>query len=97
VTNLLHSYDAAGGSLIVIVGATDQENGWIGEGVLLASGNANVDVMEMLMTISVGGACRSECLAPSQGTKCCEYRCYECGDEVYFPTSMLPKNRPSSD
>ncbi|KAI9863177.1 MAG: hypothetical protein M1813_003997 [Trichoglossum hirsutum] len=31
ITNLLHSYDAAGGSLIVIVGATDRENGWIGE------------------------------------------------------------------
>ncbi|KAJ6444111.1 MUS38-like protein [Purpureocillium lavendulum] len=31
VTNLLHSYDAAGGNLIVIVGAEDRENGWIGE------------------------------------------------------------------
>ncbi|KAI9786464.1 MAG: hypothetical protein M1839_006924 [Geoglossum umbratile] len=31
VSNLLHSYDAAGGNLIVIVGATDRENGWIGE------------------------------------------------------------------
>ena len=32
VTNLLHSYDAAGNNLIVIVGADDRENGWIGEG-----------------------------------------------------------------
>ncbi|KAH8676988.1 DNA repair endonuclease XPF [Ilyonectria robusta] len=31
VTNLLHSYDAAGNNLIVIVGADDRENGWIGE------------------------------------------------------------------
>ncbi|KAF7557520.1 hypothetical protein G7046_g6006 [Stylonectria norvegica] len=31
VTNLLHSYDAAGNNLIVIVGAEDRENGWIGE------------------------------------------------------------------
>lgn len=31
VTNLLHSYDASGNSLVVIVGATDRENGWIGE------------------------------------------------------------------
>ncbi|KAK3905010.1 hypothetical protein C8A05DRAFT_41971 [Staphylotrichum tortipilum] len=31
VTNLLHSYDAAGNNLIVIVGAGDRENAWIGE------------------------------------------------------------------
>ncbi|KAL8948257.1 MAG: hypothetical protein Q9222_005542 [Ikaeria aurantiellina] len=31
VINLLHSYDAAGDNLIVIVGADDRENGWIGE------------------------------------------------------------------
>ena len=31
VTNLLHSYDAAGNNLIVLVGADDRENGWIGE------------------------------------------------------------------
>ncbi|KAF5023509.1 hypothetical protein F66182_4460 [Fusarium sp. NRRL 66182] len=29
--NLLHSYDAAGNNLIVIVGAEERENGWIGE------------------------------------------------------------------
>lgn len=31
VTNLLHSYDAAGNNLILVVGADDRENGWIGE------------------------------------------------------------------
>lgn len=31
VTNLLHSYDAAGNNLIVIVAADDRENAWIGE------------------------------------------------------------------
>ncbi|KAK1758558.1 hypothetical protein QBC47DRAFT_358396 [Echria macrotheca] len=31
VTNLLHSYDAAGNNLIVIVNAEDRENAWIGE------------------------------------------------------------------
>jgi DNA excision repair protein ERCC-4 len=31
ITNLLHSYDAAGNNLIVIVGAEDRENSWIGE------------------------------------------------------------------
>ncbi|KAL1304737.1 hypothetical protein AAFC00_003682 [Neodothiora populina] len=31
VTNLLHSYDAAGNNLIIVVGADERENGWIGE------------------------------------------------------------------
>ncbi|EQL00276.1 MUS38-like protein [Ophiocordyceps sinensis CO18] len=31
VTNLLHSYDAAGNNLIAIVGADERENAWIGE------------------------------------------------------------------
>ena len=31
ITNLLHSYDAAGNNLIIIVGADDRENAWIGE------------------------------------------------------------------
>ena len=31
MTNLLHSYDAAGNNLILLVGADERENGWIGE------------------------------------------------------------------
>lgn len=31
LTNLLHTYDAAGNNLIIIVGAEERENGWIGE------------------------------------------------------------------
>ena len=31
ITNLLHSYDAAGNNLIVIVGAEERENAWVGE------------------------------------------------------------------
>ncbi|KAI7378393.1 DNA repair protein, partial [Hortaea werneckii] len=31
VTNLLHSYDAAGNNLVLLVGADERENGWIGE------------------------------------------------------------------
>ena len=31
ITNLLHSYDAAGNNLIVVVNASDRENAWIGE------------------------------------------------------------------
>ena len=33
VTNLLHSYDAAGNNLVVVVGADPRENRWIGEGL----------------------------------------------------------------
>lgn len=31
VTNLLHSYDAAGHNLVILVGADERENDWIGE------------------------------------------------------------------
>ncbi|EPE08437.1 dna repair protein [Ophiostoma piceae UAMH 11346] len=31
VTNLLHSYDAAGNNLVLVVNADERENGWIGE------------------------------------------------------------------
>ena len=31
VNNLLHSYDAAGNNLVVVVGAEERENAWIGE------------------------------------------------------------------
>ena len=32
VTNLLHSYDAAGNNLVIVVGAEETEVSWIGEG-----------------------------------------------------------------
>ena len=35
VTNLLHAFDAAGNNLIIVVGADDRENEWIGEGMAL--------------------------------------------------------------
>lgn len=46
VTNLLHSYDAAGNNLIIVVGADERENGWIGEGETCPSfvRGTNVDV-----------------------------------------------------
>ncbi|KAL9625321.1 MAG: hypothetical protein Q9160_000384 [Pyrenula sp. 1 TL-2023] len=31
VTNLLHSYDAAGDNLVIVVGADERENAWLGE------------------------------------------------------------------
>jgi DNA excision repair protein ERCC-4 len=37
VTNLLHSYDAAGNSLVIVVGAEDQENHSIGEALAEAT------------------------------------------------------------
>lgn len=42
VINLLHSYDAAGNNLIVIVGADERENGWIGEGLEAKESSTNV-------------------------------------------------------
>lgn len=32
MTNLLHFYDAAGNILVLVIGADDRENEWIGEG-----------------------------------------------------------------
>ena len=37
VTNLLHSYDAAGDNLVLLVGASEQETDWIGEGVCVST------------------------------------------------------------
>ncbi|KAI0147502.1 DNA repair endonuclease XPF [Xylariaceae sp. FL1272] len=31
ITNLLHSYDASGNNLVIVIGAEDRENAWIGE------------------------------------------------------------------
>ncbi|KAH0538214.1 hypothetical protein FGG08_005183 [Glutinoglossum americanum] len=50
VTNLLHSYDAAGGNLIVVVGATDRENGWIGEAL---AENAAISASPLARGLSV--------------------------------------------
>lgn len=33
VTNLLHFYDAVGNNLVLVVGADDRENEWVGEGI----------------------------------------------------------------
>ena len=38
MTNLLHTYDAAGNNLVLVVGANDRENEWLGEGVLCSWG-----------------------------------------------------------
>ena len=35
VTNLLHAYDAAGNNLVLVVGADERENEWIGEGIFV--------------------------------------------------------------
>lgn len=33
IANLLHFYDAAGNNLVLVVGADDRENEWLGEGM----------------------------------------------------------------
>ncbi|CAG8890399.1 unnamed protein product [Penicillium egyptiacum] len=33
ISNLLHFYDAAGNNLVLVVGADERENEWIGEGM----------------------------------------------------------------
>ncbi|KAI9817500.1 MAG: hypothetical protein M1827_001110 [Pycnora praestabilis] len=66
VTNLLHSYDAAGNNLIVVVGADERENGWIGEGnVERAIRVVQQDLL--LMDDSFGGACCYQEKMYSQG------------------------------
>jgi DNA excision repair protein ERCC-4 len=37
ITNLLHFYDAAGNNLVLVVGADERENEWIGEGKWIRS------------------------------------------------------------
>lgn len=37
ITNLLHFYDAAGNNLVLVVGADERENEWIGEGMWIQS------------------------------------------------------------
>jgi DNA excision repair protein ERCC-4 len=40
ITNLLHAYDAAGNNLVLVVGAEERENEWIGEGLSVHKGFA---------------------------------------------------------
>lgn len=37
ITNFLHFHDAAGNNLVLVVGADDRENEWIGEGMCARS------------------------------------------------------------
>lgn len=47
VTNLLHFYDAAGNNLVLVVGADDRENEWIGEGTEHADSNTLQDFQKL--------------------------------------------------
>jgi DNA excision repair protein ERCC-4 len=63
VTNLLHSYDAAGHNLILIVGADDRENGWIGEALAehaAVSGSPKCRGLQLVNTDSMGVATREK-------------------------------------
>lgn len=59
VKNLLHSYDAAGSNLIVLIGAEERENSWIGEALAehaAISGSAKARGLRLVNTelMSVG-------------------------------------------
>lgn len=77
VTNLLHSYDAAGSNLIVVVGADERENGWIGEGTLGARGT-ETDCWQLIQC-SVSGACCCEQVAAGERAEPSQHRYDECG------------------
>jgi hypothetical protein len=42
ITNFLHFHDAAGNNLVVVVGADERENEWIGEGTISTLGLRSV-------------------------------------------------------
>lgn len=53
VTNLLHSYDASGHNLVILVGAEDRENDWVGESLAehaAVSGSAKCRGMQLVNT-----------------------------------------------
>lgn len=53
VTNLLHSYDASGHNLVILVGADDRENDWVGESLAehaAVSGSAKCRGMQLVNT-----------------------------------------------
>ena len=79
VVNLLHSYDAVGNNLIVIVGADERENGWIGEGIL-ARGSQRCT--RQLTLISAGGACCCEQIVGGTGTQPGQHGYDECWNKV---------------
>ncbi|KAL8866014.1 MAG: hypothetical protein Q9174_006553 [Haloplaca sp. 1 TL-2023] len=78
VINLLHSYDAAGNNLIVIVGADDRENGWIGEGMAPPYGLSP----GRFTSYSAGRACCGQQVTNGTRPESSQYGCYECGHEV---------------
>jgi hypothetical protein len=56
VTNLLHSYDAAGNNLVLVVGADERENEWIGEGM-----PCEVDIVRNEIANMLGSSGRALC------------------------------------
>lgn len=74
ITNLLHFYDAAGNNLVLVVGADDRENEWIGEGRLGQLKIACCPTL-MLSTHSVGGA-----LCDQQVSTCTGIEGYQHGE-----------------
>ncbi|KAF2722216.1 DNA repair protein [Polychaeton citri CBS 116435] len=63
VTNLLHSYDAAGNNLVLLVGADERENAWIGEALAehaAISGSPKCRGLQLVNTDSMSVGTREE-------------------------------------
>lgn len=56
VTNLLHSYDVAGNSLVIVVGAEDRENEWIGEALAEHHATSRSPLSKVLRVINTDKA-----------------------------------------
>ena len=52
MTNLLHSYDAAGNNLVVVIGADERENGWIGEALAEQAAVSNASAAKGLSIVN---------------------------------------------
>jgi DNA excision repair protein ERCC-4 len=69
VTNLLHSYDAAGNNLILLVGADERENVWIGEALAEHAAVSNAPKVRGLTLVNTDlmGVPTREILYPQGG------------------------------
>ncbi|QIX00543.1 hypothetical protein AMS68_006060 [Peltaster fructicola] len=66
VTNLLHSYDAAGNNLILLVGAEERENAWLGEALAehaVSSGSSKCQGLQLVNTDLMSVATREKMYA----------------------------------
>ncbi|PWW78470.1 DNA repair protein [Tuber magnatum] len=63
VTSLLHKYDAVGNNLVLLIGADDRENGWLGEALAehaVRSGTAEARGLKIINNEVAGVSARAE-------------------------------------